>query len=119
MEFLSQGSDLTYTEAATIPDPLTHCAGLRIEPAILNLHPGAAEMLPIPLRHSRNSKAYLFLLFVLPKQLDLRRNWFSNAFSCSELPAWFHAAPGSSEKEASNSQPVLLGESLSHCGGLP
>ena len=39
----------TYTSGATMPDPLTHCAR-----SGSNLHPGAAEMPPILLHHSRN-----------------------------------------------------------------
>ena len=37
-------------QAAVMLDPLTHCAG-----QVLNLHPGAAKKLPIPLHHRWNS----------------------------------------------------------------
>ena len=40
---------LTYVTAAATLNPLTYCEG-----------PGAAEMLPIPLRHSKNSYIYSF-----------------------------------------------------------
>ena len=50
-EFLGQGSDpshSSYTAAAAMPDPLTHCAEWQIES-------GPAERPPIPLRHSGTS----------------------------------------------------------------
>ena len=45
---------MSYTTAVATLDPLTHCAGLVIEPL------GTAEMLLIPLHHNRNSNFLLF-----------------------------------------------------------
>ena len=46
-----QATVATYAVAATILDPLTHCAGLGIQPAF-----GDTETLQISLHHSRNSR---------------------------------------------------------------
>ena len=50
-----RGTAVTYTTAMATLAPLSHCA--RQE---LNVHPGAAEMLLIPLHHSGNSNHHQF-----------------------------------------------------------
>ena len=59
MEFLGQGSDLSHSR-----DLHCSCGNARSFNQGSNLHPGAAEMLPIPLYHSGNSTG-LFLLPVI------------------------------------------------------
>ena len=70
MELPGQGSDpsliCNLSHSCGNSGSIAHCAGPGPE---LNLHPGASKTLPIPLRHSRNSRCKIF--DTLERQLPL------------------------------------------------